>query len=193
MPKWPAKLPWRWCKSFPTWKLSGGLRTGPSFRPGLACTRAKYWSGTLGPNSGCRTRQLATRSILSSRLEGLNKLYGTLILASGQTKRETGNQFEWRYIDRVAVLGRSQGTDVFELLGNRSTVPSDKLELRDEYEAGLKKYFHGDFQTAAVHFSAVLAHRPDDGASQVLLARCNQLALRPVPGLWSGIYEMLEK
>jgi adenylate cyclase len=114
-------------------------------------------------------------------------------LASGQTKTETGDQFEWRYVDRVAVLGRSQGTDVFELLGYRSTVSSGKLEFRDEYEAGLKRYFDGDFQTAAVHFSAVLANQPDDRASQVLLARCNRLALRPVTGLWSGIYEMLEK
>ena len=93
----------------------------------------------------------------------------------------------------MAVLGRSQCTDVFELLGYRDTVSSSNLELRDEYEAGLQKYFDGDFQNAAIHFAAVLAHQPEDGASQVLLARCHELALSPVPGLWSGIYEMLEK
>jgi hypothetical protein len=91
------------------------------------------------------------------------------------------------------VLGRSQGTDVFELLGCRNAVSASKLELRDEYEVGLQKYFEGEFQSATLHFSAVLEHQPEDAASRVLLARCNQLARRPAHGIWSGIYEMLEK
>ena len=54
---------------------------------------------------------------LASRLEGLSKTYGTGIMSSKSVQIAAEAGFEWRRLDRVAVVGRQQGTLVFELLG----------------------------------------------------------------------------
>src|SRR5919199_554154 len=52
---------------------------------------------------------------LASRLEVLNKIYGTRILASQEVRDAAGAGFEWRRLDRVAVAGRTGETIVNEL------------------------------------------------------------------------------
>ena len=62
---------------------------------------------------------------LASRLESLSKLYGTCILTSDEVRREAGPGFEWRTLDRVAVVGRESATLVCELLGEAGTLRPD--------------------------------------------------------------------
>ena len=68
---------------------------------------------------------------LASRLEGLNKVYGTGILASEETRAAAGPGFEWRTIDCVAVVGRASGTRICELLGERGQVDASVMSARD--------------------------------------------------------------
>ncbi len=64
---------------------------------------------------------------LASRLEGLNKQYGTRILVSEATHDALGDEFACREIDRVAVRGRVQQVRVYELLSR----------LADEHDGSL--------------------------------------------------------
>ena len=54
---------------------------------------------------------------LASRLEGLNKKYGTTILVSAAVADVVRAQFDLRPVDRVTVKGKTEATDVFELRG----------------------------------------------------------------------------
>ena len=129
---------------------------------------------------------------LSSRLEGLNKLYGTAIMASGAVMDEAGDGFEWRRLDRVAVKGRHQGTLVCELIGLKGEVAADILEARDLYEAGLDLYLAGDFERASEVFEQLLRLRRGDIGAAMMRDRCYRLASDPPPN-WSGVHVMLEK
>jgi adenylate cyclase len=125
---------------------------------------------------------------LASRLEGLSKVYGTAILVSEETRAAAGSGFEWRTVDRVAVVGRASGTMVCELLGEQGHVDPAVLRARDLYECGLTAYFHRDFEEAAALFQRAGAARADDKAAMLLAARASELQRDPPAEQWNGTY-----
>ncbi|MEO8354064.1 MAG: adenylate/guanylate cyclase domain-containing protein, partial [Chthoniobacteraceae bacterium] len=81
---------------------------------------------------------------LASRLEGLNKLYGTSIIASERIVEDARAHFDFRLLDRVAVKGKSESIRIYELLGEKGA----RREPRDfvaNYEAAFEAYAARDF------------------------------------------------
>jgi len=116
---------------------------------------------------------------LAARLEGLNKQYGTTILASEEVWRQAGSHFAGRLLDRVAVKGRTRGVEVYELLGTAGhPVPA----YVNHYERALGAYRTRDFSGAA----AILEAQGEDPPSRVLLERCRRFAAAPPPADWDG-------
>jgi adenylate cyclase len=130
---------------------------------------------------------------LASRLEGLNKAYGTYICASEELREAAGPEFEWRHLDRVAVVGRTEGTLVSELLGLRGKVAPEVLRARDLYEEALAAYFARRFGEAVVGFRAAAAARPGDKGAVVMAERARELAEHGVAPDWDGIYLVTSK
>jgi adenylate cyclase len=121
---------------------------------------------------------------LASRIEGLNKQYGTVLLATEPVRNAAGEGFVFRRLDRVAVKGKTQGTLVYELLGAAEEVGNDRREQARRYEASLDAYFARDFAGALRGLEAL----PDDPPSCVLAERCRALIASPPPDTWDGIY-----
>jgi adenylate cyclase len=123
---------------------------------------------------------------LASRLEGLNKQYGTTILVSEAVHREVGGHFELRLLDRVAVKGKARGIEVFELLGPAGTPVPARVSA---YEGALRAYRARDFEGAA----ATLEGHPEDPPSRTLLERCRAFAKAPPPPEWDGTWVAASK
>jgi adenylate cyclase len=62
---------------------------------------------------------------LASRLEGANKVYGTRVLISDETRARAGSDFVTRELDLIRVVGRRAPVRVFELVGR-----SDAVDVR---------------------------------------------------------------
>ena len=125
---------------------------------------------------------------LASRLEGLNKVYGTTIIASDAIVAATGDEFEFRLLDVVAVKGKSQSTRIHELLGRKGEA-SDLKDMVADYEAAFAAYASGAFEQSI----ALLEAHPDDPPSRVLLERCREYLQEAPPADWSGVYEPASK
>jgi adenylate cyclase len=130
---------------------------------------------------------------LASRLESLNKLYGTSILTSDEVRQEAGPGFEWRTLDRVAVVGRAGATLVCELLGEAGSVGSDVLRARDVYERALAAYVLGQFEEATAGFREASRLWPADPAAVEMAGRAEMLAREPMPAGWDGVYAQTSK
>ena len=59
---------------------------------------------------------------LASRLESANKQYGTRLLVSEKTARLAGEAIEFREIDSIIVIGKSEPERVFEILGRHGEI-----------------------------------------------------------------------
>ena len=88
----------------------------------------------------------------------------------------------------MAVVGRHEGTDIYELLGERGTVAPEVLGARDRYEAALASYFARRFDEAAEGFRAAAEAQPEDKAAAVMARRADDLASYPPQGDWAGVF-----
>src|SRR5262249_37245580 len=89
----------------------------PLFRARIGLHTGEVIVGNCGTGARFAYTAMGDSVNLASRLESLNKAYGTYIIASAAVRDAADPLFEWRRLDRVAVVGRGEAIEVYELLG----------------------------------------------------------------------------
>jgi adenylate cyclase len=100
---------------------------------------------------------------LSSRIQDVNKRYGTSILMSEYTASQVSNRLIVREIERVTVDGRKEPVTVFELrdVKGKSIAPAMSSFL-DFYNQGLASYKKKDWDEATAFFQHALTFQSSD-------------------------------
>jgi len=127
---------------------------------------------------------------LASRLEGVNKTYGTRNLVSERTIAAAGAALEVREIDRVVVAGHTHSEIIFEILGRKGELTPQQFISRDKYLEGLAAYREQRWDEALGALNESLGAIPDDGPSMALLKRVESLKANPPSRDWDGAWHI---
>lgn len=125
---------------------------------------------------------------LASRLEGLNKFYGSRVMASEDTVAACGPAVAFRELDLVAVKGRESAVRVFQVLGLARDLDPESLRRAGDFSQALDLYRRGRFPEAEAGFAALLAADPDDGPARTFLDRCRQFQAAPPSPDWDTVF-----
>jgi adenylate cyclase len=132
---------------------------------------------------------------LAARLEGVNKQYGTWILCSELTYKETGRAFSGRKLDRIRVVGVSEPIRLYEIVGLREDVDKDQelIKLLRTFNYGLTLFEEKNWQEAETVFRELLTQFPDDGPTDFYLTRCEKFIKEPPQETWDGVFNLSVK
>jgi adenylate cyclase len=131
---------------------------------------------------------------VASRLEALNKRYGTTILIGEDTRHAAGAAVVVRQIDWVAVYGRMEGIAIYELLAMADAPGGAPVDWAASYESGLAAYRDRRWSDAARHFAAADAGRPGgDPPARLMIERCRGLVADPPGPDWTPVAVQMDK
>jgi adenylate cyclase len=175
-----AESSWWRGEGLPPWRTRFGLHAG------------RVLVGHFGAPERLSYTAMGDGVNLAARLEGLNKVYGTTILASEDLRAQAGERFAFRLVDRVAVKGRARGVAVYELLGLAADAEvAARAAGLGAYEDALRAAWERRFERA-LELAAPLA-AAGDGPAGVLVARCRAWLAAPPPADWDGTYVATSK
>lgn len=163
----------------------------PPIGIGIGLNTGQVIVGNMGSEKRFNYTIMGDEVNFGSRLEGLNKTYGTECIISGETQAEIKDdmRFVTRELDNVMVKGKKEPKIIFELI--TAEVTQAFQQILPFFKQARAEYTEGNFQQALDIFNTILKIYPDS-PSQTFAERCKYLIENP-PTDWNGVYEFKTK
>ena len=164
------------------------LPEGMKFNIGIGIHYGDVIVGSIGSQEKTDYSVIGDNVNLASRMEGLTKTYGSMILVTDAVKKDiyktTGGDggFEFRYLDDVKVKGKEKAVPIYAIDQSRDEFSK---AYRDYYQKGFELYKEGNWTLAREYFEKTVGELPEDKAAHLMLERCIEFEKNP-PEKWDG-------
>ena len=113
---------------------------------------------------------------LASRLEGINRIYGTKIIVSQSVYEAVDKQMICRPLDIVAVKGKKKSIAIHELLAAKDEEGAEALtSFCARFEEGIEEYRGQNWERALAVFEQLQKEVPDDRPVRLYVKRCRDI------------------
>jgi len=171
--------------------MKDGLSPSPLLTR-IGINTGKMVAGNMGTGNKMNYTIMGNAVNLAARLEGVNKQYGTWILASDATIRETDNKILTRRLDRVRVVGINEPVQLHELVNTAEDATPQEKQLVTVFHQALDYYNNRQWREAAQGFKQTHAIE-NGGPSAKYFKRCETFLKEPPPDTWDGVSNLTEK
>mgnify|MGYP000847800275 FL=1 len=127
---------------------------------------------------------------LASRLEGVNKLYGTYKLISEYTYDIVKDRIFARRLDRVRVVNIKTPIRLYELINTIDRISPEEMEKFSIFDRGLTQFENFNYKEALGIFKEI---KDLDKTTEIYIERCNKFIETPPPDNWDGVYNLTTK
>lgn len=183
-------------KSLIDFNNSISTKSQKPIRIGIGLHTGNLIMGIIGDEERYDAATIADTVNTASRMESLTKYYGVSILITGHSilKISKPTKYNFRYLGKVQVKGKTIPVDVFECFdGDPQNMIEKKIFTLDEFNENVKLYFDKSFAQASVGFEKILKINKDDSVAKLFLQKAAHLIGTEISEDWTGIEMMSTK
>jgi adenylate cyclase len=173
--------------------ITGLRRNLPKFHVRMALATGDTLIGTVGSDTTKSFTVIGDTVNIASRLEGVNKVYGTDLIINEECYRLVETEVEVRELDLVTVYGKTEPIRIYELLSKVGELDAPTTELCHTFRIALDHYRQQKWQNAEQGFRACLQIKQHDGPSLEFLTRIATFSRTPPPKDWNGVWQTSSK
>jgi len=171
------------------WKSKGE----PEFYVRMGINTGPVLVGNMGSHNRMDYTVIGDTVNLASRLEGVNKVFGTEIIISEHTNEKVKDELVTRELGTIRVVGKNIPIGIYELIGYPHEISGECKEKISRFEWALSLYKQQLWSEAMKAFNELKESYPNDGPIETYKIRCDDFLKTPPDDSWDGAFSLSSK